>query len=103
MKVEFKSWMLAQHFADYIYITVTHEQIHTIMRVQVCGRNRNNDSSIVVSYYTVRQYETACIDLYKQQKSWNMNANPHPRDSPAVNVLFNSVRLDESKECQKEF
>ena len=62
-----------------------------------------NDNSKAIGYSTVRQYGTACIDLYKQQKSLNMNANPHPRDCPALNVLFNSVRLDESKRRQENF
>ena len=54
-----------------------------------------------MGYSTVRQYGTACIDLYKQQKSLNMNANPNPRDCPVLNVLFNSVKLDESKKRQE--
>ena len=62
-----------------------------------------NENSKTIGYSTVRQYGTACIDLYKQQKSWNMNANPHPRDCPALNVLFNSVKLDESKKRQENF
>jgi hypothetical protein len=51
----------------------------------------------------VRQYGTACIDLYKQQKSLNMNANPHPQNFPALNVLFNSVKSDENNKHQENF
>ena len=32
-----------------------------------------------------------------------MYANPHPRDSPALNVLFNFVKLDENKKRQESF
>ena len=46
-------------------------------------------------------YGTACIDLCKEQKSLNMNANPHPQDYPVFNVLFNSVKMDESKKRQE--
>ena len=73
---EFKTWMLSQSFAD--NITVTGEKIHSFLRGEVCGRKRKNDDRKVIGYATVRQYGTACIDLYKQQKSLNMNANPHP-------------------------
>ena len=36
-----------------------------------------------------------------QQKSLIMNANPHPRDCHALNILFNSVKLDENKNAKR--
>ena len=100
-QAEFKAWMLSQSFAD--NITVTGEKIHSFLRGEVCGRKRKNDDRKVIGYATVRQYGTACIDLYKQQKSLNMNANPHPQDCPALNVLFNSVKSDENNKRQENF
>ena len=101
MQAQFKTWMLAQNFID--DITVTSERNHSFLKSVTCGRKRKSDSSKAVGYSSVRQYGTSCIDLYKQQRSLNMNANPHPRDCPALNVLFNSVRLDESKKRQENF
>jgi hypothetical protein len=100
-QAEFKAWMLSKSFAD--NITVTGERTHLFLRGEVCGRKRKNDDSKVIGYATVRQYGTACIDLYKQQKSLNMNANPHPQDCPSLNVLFNSFKSDESNKCQGNF
>ena len=77
--------MLSQSFA--VNITVTGEKVHSFLRCEVCGRKRKNDGSKAIGYSTVRQYGTACLDLYKQQKTLNMNANPHPWDFPSLNVL----------------
>ena len=32
-----------------------------------------------------------------------MNANPHPQDCPALNVLFNSVKSDENNKREENF
>ena len=64
---------------------------------------RKKDDSKVIGYSTVKQHRTACIDLYKRQKSLNMSANLHPQDCPALNVLFNAVKSDENKKHQVNF
>ena len=81
--------MLSQSFVD--NITVTGEKIHSFLIDKVCRRKRKSDDSKVIEYSNMRQNGTACINLNKQQKSLNMNANPHPQDCPVLKVLFNSV------------
>ena len=62
-QADFKTWMLTQNFVD--NITVTGEKIHSFLKGEVFGRKRKNDNSKTVGYSTVRQYGTACIDLYR--------------------------------------
>ena len=93
--------MLAQDFAD--DITVTGENIHSFLTGEVCGKKGKNNNSKTIEYSTFRQYGSACIDLYKQQKSLNMNANPHPRDCSALNVLLNSVKFVENIKHRENF
>ena len=100
-QAEFKAWMPSKSFAD--NITVTGEKIHSFLRGEVCGRKRKNDGRKVIGYATVRQYGTACIDLYEQQKSLNMNSNLHPQDCSALNVLFNSVKSDKNSKRWENF
>ena len=71
------TWILAQNFVD--NITVTGEKIIHFLKGEVCGREKAKDNSKALGYSTVRQFGTAFIDLYKQQKSVKMKVKLHVR------------------------
>ena len=78
--------MLSQSSAD--NITVTGKKIHSFLRGKVCERKRKNNDSNIIGYSTLRQYGTAYIELYKQQKPLNRNANPHQQVYPGIECPF---------------
>jgi hypothetical protein len=98
---EFIKWMEDSNFPD--SITVTAEKIHSFMKHNVINRMSKTNSNVRIGYSTIRAYCSACIDLYKEQRSLNMNSNPHPKDHPALAALLESSRANENQKRRENF
>jgi hypothetical protein len=98
---EFIKWMQNQNFLD--GITVSGSKILSFLRHEIVDRVYKNDTSKKIGYSTVRSYGAACVDLYKKQVSLNQNSNPHPKDTPALKTLFNTLKNKESERRRKNF
>ncbi len=100
-KEEFEDWMRRQNFMD--GVTVTGSKIHSFLRNEVVDRTYKNNASKKIGYSTVRAYGAACVDLYKHQVSLNQNSNAHPKDTPALKILFNTLKNKESSRRRNNY
>lgn len=83
---EFSDWCREVGYPD--GATVTGAKLHRFLKDKVCSRCNRKDKGKIVGFLTVRQYKSAIIDLYTQQKGMNMNTNEHPGLFPAVKSLM---------------
>ena len=70
---------------------------------KVVNRKRKNDNLKVIGYSSLSAHGSACIDLYKEQDSKNMNSNLHPRDTSSLKTLFQNVRLSQAATRRETF
>ena len=96
-KLKWKKWVLNKRFKDHTIITGV--KIGSVITGEGCGRKMRNHGNKAIGCITLRQYETAHIDFYKQQTTLNMNINPQSQECIAVNVLFNVVKSVKRNKC----
>ena len=59
--------------------TVAEAKLVSFLRMEVIGRKNRNNENEEIGESSMKAYKNAIADLYKQQKSQNVNSNPHPQ------------------------
>ena len=99
--------------------TVTGDKLHRFLKEQVCDRKRrpkkrkhkhrntglqcDEDSEVIIGFFTLQTYKSAIIDLYMQQKALHMNHNEHPGLFPAVKLLMDGYKRGSEKRNKENY
>jgi hypothetical protein len=99
---EYKSW------CDEVYglnpvetrYTVNEAKLVAFLQMKVIGRKqKNGDQEIGIS--TVKAYRNAVVDLYKTQRSQNVNNYDHPGEGKTLKDLMKSLKRDKADICSE--
>jgi len=103
--VEFKQWC-DQYFENDTLetrYTVTEAKLVSFLRMEVIGRMSKKNQNEEIGESSIKAYKNAIVDLYKQQRSQNVNSNPHPGDGKTLKELLKSVKRDRTARMKRNY
>ena len=83
--------------------TVSGSKLHRFLRDQVCNRTNRKDKHKQIGFFTVRNYKSAIVDLYMQQKGMKMNRNEHPSSFPALKSLMDQYKRGQDSRSKANY
>ena len=101
---EYRKWcdtIFASETVETRY-TVTEAKLVAFLQMKVIGRQRRSGGG-QIGIQTVRAYKNAIVDLYKTQRSQNVNNNLHPGEGRTIKDLMKSLRRDASERMRRNY
>ena len=101
--IKFKKWCDVYFENDSLETryTATEAKLVSFLRMDVIGRKCNNNENEEIGEASIKAYKNVIVELYKQQKSQNVNRNPHLGIGKTIKELLKSIKRDKTARMKR--